>query len=218
MADSALQRKNMVESQVRPSDVTDRRITAAMQDIAREAFVPAEAKALAYMDGAVPVSAHRAMLAPRTFARLMQLANVSAGDAVLVVGALTGYAAAVLARMAKSVVALEADESLASAARSTLSSLGAANVTVVTGALEAGHAAKAPYDVIFVEGSIEIVPEALVSQLGQGGRLVAIERAGQGLGAASVLTKTGSVVSRRVAFEAAAPALPGFALPKGFEF
>lgn len=219
MADSALQRKNMVESQVRPSDVTDRRITAAMQDIAREAFVPGDAKAIAYMDGAVPVSAQRAMLAPRTLARLLQLTNVNADESVLDVGALTGYAAAVLARMSESVVALEVDDALAMAARANFAALGAGNVTVVTGALEAGHAAKAPYDVIFIEGAVETMPEALISQLAQNGRLVAIERSSaQALGSACVLTKTGNVVSRRTAFEAAAPLLPGFAQPKGFAF
>lgn len=218
MADSALQRKNMVESQVRPSDVTDRRITAAMQDIARETFVPSQAdRTLAYIDGALPVGSGRAMTAPRTLARLLQLARVDATSKVLVVGALTGYCAAILARMAAKVVALEADATLAAAARENLAREGAANVEVVQGELPAGYGASAPYDAIVVDGAIDEVPEALAAQLGEGGRLVAIE-AGAGLGQAVVITKTANALSKRAAFEAGAPALPGFARPAGFVF
>jgi protein-L-isoaspartate(D-aspartate) O-methyltransferase len=217
MADSALQRKNMVESQVRPSDVTDRRITAAMQEIARESFVPANAGTLAYMDEALPLGGGRAMMAPRTLARLLQLANVEASDTVLVVGALTGYSAAVLAGMAARVVALESDAGLAKAATENLAKLKASNVEVVSADLAAGYAAKAPYGVILLEGAIDDVPEALIAQLAQNGRLVAIEARGA-LGAAVVVKKTGSALSKRTAFEAGAPRLPGFTRPAGFVF
>lgn len=218
MADSALQRKNMVESQIRPSDITDRRITAAMSDIAREAFLPSGLdKTLAYMDGAISAGAGRTLLAPRTLARLLQLAAVQAQDKVLIAGAATGYSAAILSRMAKAVVALESDVSLAKSARETIKALGLGNVEVAEGPLPAGHAPGAPYDVILVEGALEAVPEALISQLAQGGRLVAIE-AGNGIGHAVVTTKTALAVSSRVAFEAGASLLPGFAQPKGFVF
>lgn len=216
MADSALQRKNMVESQIRPSDITDRRITSAMTDIAREPFLPQGLdKTLAYMDGAIPTGGGRAMLAPRTLAKLLQLADIDAGDKVLVAGAGSGYTAAIAARMAKSVVALESDETLAAIAASVLAEQ--ANVQLVKGELAAGHAAGAPYDVILIEGAVEDVPEALIGQLGQGGRLVAIEQ-GQGMGRAIVLTKSAGAVSKRVAFDAAATLLPGFVRPKGFVF
>ena len=216
MADSALQRKNMVESQIRPSDITDRRITSAMTDIAREPFLPQGLdKTLAYMDGAIPTGGGRAMLAPRTLARLLQLADIDAGDKVLIAGAGTGYATAIAARMSKSVVALESDEALAAIAASALA--GQANVEFVKGELTAGHAAGAPYDVILIEGAVEDVPEALIGQLGQGGRLAAIEQ-GQGMGRAIVLTKSAGAVSKRVAFDAAATLLPGFVRPKGFVF
>ncbi|MGE3516884.1 MAG: protein-L-isoaspartate O-methyltransferase [Hyphomicrobium sp.] len=218
MADSALQRKNMVESQVRPSDVTDRRITAAMQDIARETFVPSKAeRALAYMDGAVPVGGGRAMMAPRTLARLMQLADLEPTSKVLIVGALTGYSAAIASRMAAKVVALEVDASLASAARENLASIGAANVEVVGGGLAAGYADGAPYDAIIVDGAVEDLPEALFAQLAQGGRLVAI-KARQGLGRAVVATKVAHTPSERVAFDASAPLVPGFERPASFIF
>lgn len=218
MADSALQRKNMVESQIRPSDITDRRITAAMSDIAREAFLPPGLdKTLAYMDGAIPAGAGRTLLAPRTLARLLQLTAAGKDDKVLIVGAATGYSTAILARMVKSVVALESDTALAAAARGNLETLAPGNVKVVESALDAGHAAGAPYDVIFIEGAVEDVPEALLSQLAQGGRLVAIEQA-NGIAHAIVTTKTALAVSSRVAFEAGATLLPGFARPKGFVF
>lgn len=216
MADSALQRKNMVESQIRPSDITDRRITSAMSEIAREPFLPQGLdKTLAYMDGAIPLGQDRAMLAPRTLARLLQLAAIEAQDKVMIVGAGSGYSAAIAARMAKSVVAVESGAALLEIARSTLA--GVANVTIAAGDLAAGHGAGAPYDVILIEGAVADVPETLIGQLGQGGRLVAIE-AGAGIGRAIVLTKSAAAVSKRVAFDAAGPMLPGFARAKGFVF
>ena len=216
MADSALQRKNMVESQIRPSDITDRRITSAMSEIAREPFLPQGLdKTLAYMDGAIPLGQDRAMLAPRTLARLLQLAAIEAQDKVMIVGAGSGYSAAIAARMAKSVVAVESNASLLEIAKSTLAGL--PNVTIAAGDLAAGHGAGAPYDVILIEGAVEDVPETLIGQLGQGGRLVAIE-AGAGIGRAIVLTKSAAAVSKRVAFDAAGPMLPGFARAKGFVF
>ncbi|MEQ1714891.1 MAG: protein-L-isoaspartate O-methyltransferase [Hyphomicrobium sp.] len=217
MADSALQRKNMVESQVRPSDVTDRRITAAMQQIARERFVPQGSETLAYMDEALAVGQNRAMMAPRTFARLLQLASVESTDTVLDVGCLTGYSAAIVSGMAKSVVALESDTQMAAAARRNLADLKVGNVEVVSGELAAGYAAKAPYEVILLEGAIDDVPEALLAQLAQNGRLVAIETKGR-LGSAIVVTKSALAASKRTAFEASAPRLPGFAQPAGFVF
>lgn len=216
MADSALQRKNMVESQIRPSDITDRRITSAMSDIAREPFLPQGLdKTLAYMDGAIALAAGRAMLAPRTLAQLLQLAAIDADDKVLIVGAASGYSAAIAARMGKSVTALESDAALTAIAASTLAGHG--NVNAVTGELPAGYAAGAPYDVILIDGAVDEIPEALIGQLGQGGRLVTIE-AGAGIGRAIVLTKSAAAVSKRVAFDAAGPVLPGFARAKGFVF
>lgn len=216
MADSALQRKNMVESQVRPSDITDRRITSAMSEIAREGFMPAGVdKSLAYMDGAIAAGSGRALLAPRTLARLLQLTDISPSDNVLIVGAATGYSAAIAATMGKSVVALESDETLLGDARKSLS--GTANVTFVQGALPAGHAASAPYDVILIEGAVEEIPEPLIQQLAQGGRLVTIETV-RGVGQAVVVTRTQLSVSKRTAFDAGASLLPGFAKAKGFVF
>lgn len=216
MADVSLQRKNMVESQVRPSDITDRRITAGMSDLARERFLPAGVDpSLAYMDGAIPLGAERALMAPRTLARLLQLAAITPTDDVLIAGAATGYSAALVARMARRVVALESDEQLLAIAKTAATASGAQNITFQHGAPAAGHAPAGPYDVILIEGSVEHIPDALVSQLAPGGRLVTILKDGA-LGRATVLTKSGTAVSARTAFEAGAALLPGFAQPRVF--
>jgi len=218
MTDTALQRKNMVESQVRPSDVTDRRITAAMQDLPREDFVPAAVKPLAYMDEPIAVAPGRSLMAPRTFARLLQLADVDASDKVLIVGALTGYSAAVVARFAAQVVALESDAALAAAAKLAL---GAKNATVASGPLTEGWLAAAPFDVIIIEGGFELLPPQLLGQLSPAGRLVGIDVSG-GVGRAVSIETVGAkdnvTTSRRVAFEAAAVCLPGFARSSAFQF
>ena len=196
MSDTALQRKNMVESQVRPSDVTDRRITAAMMAIPREKFVPPQLASLAYIDETLTVAANRAMLAPRLLAKLVQLAEVEASDKALVVGGFCSYAAAIVAQLAANVVALLPDGETASAAAAVLSAIGVDNVETAAGALTAGWSAKAPYDVILVEGGVETVPDALQNQLANGGRFVAI---GVDCG-----------IGRAFLFQASAPLLPGF--------
>jgi protein-L-isoaspartate(D-aspartate) O-methyltransferase len=218
MADLALQRKNMVESQVRPSDVTDRRIMAAMAQLPRERFVPEGLEALAYMDEALPVSAGRAMLSPRTLARLIQLSGPEAGEKVLIAGALTGYTAALVDQLGCNVVALESDAMLAASCETTLKSLSAGNVRVVTGPLTQGYAPGAPYDLIFIEGGVEQVPENLVLQLSPSGRLVMIDVSGP-VGQAVVMQKVAAAtLARRVAFEASGGLLTGFERPKAFVF
>jgi protein-L-isoaspartate(D-aspartate) O-methyltransferase len=221
MANSVLQRTNMVESQVRPSDVTDRRITQAMQLIARELYLPASAAQLAYMDEDLPVAAGRSAMSPRSFARLLQLAEVEAEDNVLIVGCLYGYSAVVIAQMAAKVTALDVDAAAVSAADRALAEAQVKNVAVVRGPLEVGWPANAPYHVIFVEGAVDRLPTELVDQLQTGGRLVAIE-ADAKVGHAVVLQKTVSAgrtsVSKRIAFDASAPRLPGFEIPKAFVF
>ena len=218
MADIALQRKNMVESQVRPSDVTDRRIMAAMTDLARERFVPDVLQALAYMEEDLPLAASRSMLAPRTLARLIQLCEVESRDKVLIAGALTGYSAALLAHLAGPIVALECDAGLAKTAEATLRQLAVATVKIATGPLAQGYAADAPYDVILIEGAIELLPDSLTDQLAPGGRLVAVEIA-NGVGRAIVVRRgTSGGLARRVAFEASAGLLAGFERPKSFVF
>jgi len=216
MTDSRQQRINMVESQVRPSDVTDRRIQRAMLDVPREAFVPEEMRPLAYMDGAVPVTdagpggaARRALLAPRTFAKLVQLAEIEPDAVVLDVGCATGYSVAVLARLAKAVVGVEADAALAARAAANLRALGVANAIIIEGPLQAGAPAHAPFDAILLEGAVADVPQDLIGQLKSGGRLVAIV-AEDSFGRAQVWRRSGKISDRSPAFDAGAPPLPGF--------
>lgn len=213
MTTFAAQRLNMVESQVRPSDVTDRRILRAFAEVERERFVPPEMAALAYMDEAVPLLAghqqapQRLLMPPRTFAKLAQLAAIEASDAVLIVGAGRGYSAAVLSRIARSVTALEADETLASAAKAQLADL--ENVVVATGPLPAGPAGDQPFDVIVVEGTLFERPDALLARLKADGRLVGILVQG-GIGHATRWTRTPTTFAESQAFEASAAVLPGF--------
>lgn len=221
MTDSATQRLNMVESQIRPSDVTDRRILRAMSDVPRELFVPTAVATLAYMDGQVPLqpgmrgSLARTLMAPRTFAKMVQLAAIEAGDRVLVVGAGMGYGTAIIARLAASVTALECDATLAAAAKGALS--GVSNVSVVEGALTAGAAAQQPYQAIVVEGTVWQRPDTLISQLAPGGRLVAVLADGS-VSQATVWRRIGDHTGATSAFEAAATALPGFERSVEFVF
>lgn len=213
MADTALQRKNMVESQVRPSDVTDRRITTAMSSVPREAFVPEQLARLAYSDEALHIGADAVMLPPTVLARLLQLADLNPADTVLVIGGCAGYAAAIVAQIAKSVVALLPDSARAASVASACKSIAADNVTTASGAPSDGWKAQAPYGVIVIEGGVETVPETLKGQLADGGRLVAIKME-RGLGHAFLLQKTGALFVRRDGFQTAAPLLPGFDSPK----
>jgi protein-L-isoaspartate(D-aspartate) O-methyltransferase len=209
MTDAVLQRKNMVESQVRPSDVTDRRITAAMMALPRELFVPANFAALAYMDEALTFAPGRALLAPREFARLVQLAAIEPDDRVLVIGGSGGYGAAVLSRLAARVVSLDADAAATKSAEALLERVGAGNVQAVCGPLNQGWQADAPYNAIVIEGRVGAVPEMLFEQLTGGGRLAVIETDG-GVGRAILYKNVNGTIARRVAFESAAPELPGF--------
>ncbi|AGK57525.1 protein-L-isoaspartate(D-aspartate) O-methyltransferase [Hyphomicrobium denitrificans 1NES1] len=203
----------MVESQIRPSDVTDRRITAAMSAVPREIFLPDRLAKFAYSDEALNVGSGAVMLPPSVLARLVQLADIDAGDTVLVIGGSVGYTAAIVAQIAKAVVALLPDSKAAAAAANACRSTGTDNVTTAAGALAEGWKEQAPYAAIVVEGGVEAIPEALKSQLAQGGRLVAIE-VERGLGHAFLLQKNGELLVRRDAFQAAAPLLPGFESPK----
>ena len=221
MTDTRLQRLNMVESQVRPSDVTDRRILKAMLDVPRERFVPASLVALAYMDEALQVNApgspDRYLLAPRTFAKLVQLAEIGPEAIVLDIGCATGYSTAVLAQLAKRVIAVECDRTLGESAQRALAEQNVTNASVVYGRLNEGAAADAPFDAILLNGAAETIPQALFEQLKDGGRLVAIMKDAQ-LWRAQVWQRVGGVFDARTAFDAGAPLLPGFERPNGFVF
>jgi protein-L-isoaspartate(D-aspartate) O-methyltransferase len=220
MVDFARQRQAMVDGQVRVNDVTDPRIIEAMLELPREQFVPKKYAELCYIDediqireayGAAPA---RYLMEAMVLARLVQALDIQSDERALVVGCATGYSAALLAKLASEVVALEGEDAIASEARRLL---GAPNITVVSGAMNAGWPYAAPYDVILLDGSVEFVPEAITSQLKDGGRLAAV--LGTGRAAKALLhIRSGNVVSARPIFDAAIPPLPGFSRPPQFVF
>ncbi len=209
MADFAQRRITMVDTQVRPSDVTSFRILDAMLSVPRELFVPSEQEDAAYAGVNVLIGRGRVVLAPRTMAKLLQAADIQPDELVLDVGAGLGYSSALAACMAEAVIALEEDAELAREAEGALSEASADNVAVINGALADGASKHGPYDVVLIEGAVQDIPDALVDQLKEGGRIAAIFLEGA-LGTARVGYKDGQGVSWRFAFNATAPVLPGF--------
>jgi protein-L-isoaspartate(D-aspartate) O-methyltransferase len=206
MADFATARRRMVDNQLRTSNITDRRILAAMDEVPRERFVPEGWQALAYADVVHDLGHGRALASPAPFARLVQLAEVDSTDTVLDVGAGTGYSTAVLARLSASVTGLESEPALAGKARELLAGLGVANADMVEGALDGTGLPRHGYDVIVVEGAVTEAPAALFPLLKDGGRLVALVRRG-GPGVAHLYVKSGRDVAARAEFNAALPPL-----------
>jgi protein-L-isoaspartate(D-aspartate) O-methyltransferase len=226
MIDFARRRLTMVETQLRPNEVTDTRLIAAMSALPRERFVPERLRAFAYIDErlevfpAIDAAPARFLLAPMVLARLVQLAAVEPGDTVLDVGCVTGYSTTILARLGREVVGVEPEPELADAARANLRALEIANVEIVEGALARGRPEKGPYDVILLNGSVPGKPESLFGQLREGGRLAAIVSR-QGLGAqgkATLFVKAEGEVSGLPHFDAGASPLPGFSRESSFSF
>lgn len=220
MTDFAQSRRKMVDNQLRTNDVTDHRVLDAMEAVPREKFVPAAKRVIAYIDEDLPVGAGgsgRSLMKPHIFGKLVQMAHIQPDNVVLIVGAGNGYSSAVVSHLAASVVALEEDQDLAQTATSLLVELGVENAVVVDGPLSKGYAAEAPYDVILVDGAVEVLPEALLSQLRDEGRLAVIEGLG-GSGVAKLYKKSGEVVSGRFGFNASAGLLPGMAKAAEFSF
>jgi protein-L-isoaspartate(D-aspartate) O-methyltransferase len=203
MEDFTLARQRMVDNQLRTSNITDRRILGAMNEVARETFVPPSRRSLAYADMTQPLGHGRSLAEPAPFAKLVQLAGIGATDTVLDVGAGTGYGTAVLARLGAQVTALEAVPELAAEARANLASL--PNADVVEGPL--GEAVGGPYDVIVIEGAVDEAPSAFFAALKDGGRLVALVR-GSGPAVAHLYVRSGSDVTTRAEFNTTLPPLP----------
>jgi protein-L-isoaspartate(D-aspartate) O-methyltransferase len=211
-------RARMIVSQLRPNKVMDERVLDAFARIRRELFVPEHLRQVAYIDEDLPLGAGRYLMEPMVAARLLQAARIAPTDTVLVVGAGTGYEAAVTSLLARHVVALEQDAELARRARAALVEHAIASVNVVEGPLREGYRPRAPYDVIVFAGAVAKLPAEIAAQLAEDGRLVAVVRPGETVGRATLATRTGGVLARRVIFDAATPLLPGFAPKPGFVF
>lgn len=208
-------RHAMVASQLRTNNVSDARVVEAMARVPREEFVPADVRALAYRDTGVSLGGGRTQNPPMATGRLLTEAWIAPSDSVLLIGAAGGYTAAVLARLAAKVVAVESDAALMAHAREALADI--ANVALVEGPLDEGHRAGAPYDVIVVDGALEQVPDALVAQMPPGGRMVTglVERGVTRLAAGG---KTATGFGLIDFADADTALLPGFARPKSFSF
>ncbi len=222
-SDYAVQRRKMVDGQLRTTDVSDIAVLDAMSSVAREEFVPGRRKALAYIDEDIEISparkdaAARYLMEPSPFGKLLQLAEIRPGDFILDVGTGTGYSAAILSQLGSSVIGLESDPDLAASATDTLSRLGFDNVAVVEGPLAEGYPSEAPFDVIVIEGAVDEVPGSLLDQLKDGGRLVAVIGQGNAGKATLFLKENGNLASRR-AFNCAIRPLAAFLQVPTFEF
>jgi protein-L-isoaspartate(D-aspartate) O-methyltransferase len=219
--DSAEARRRMVDGQLRPNRVVDPRLIAAMLEIPRERFLPPGLAARAYTDEDVPLPGGRALIEPMVIARLLQMLALRDGDRLLIVGAGAGYAAAVAARCGARVTALEEDPALLAIARRAVPAFASAtDVSLVEGALTAGHAAAAPYDAILIEGEVPEIPDAISGQLAEGGRFATVlAAASRGLSSRAVLgRRVAGAFSLADAFDCATLPLPQFRPAPRFVF
>ena len=223
MIDFATARRMMVDGQLRPNDVTDPRILGAMLGTPRERFLPQAKASLAYLDFVLPIlegpvgRPRRRWLKPMLLGKMIQFVGLSETDSVIDIGCGTGYSSAVIAQLARTVVALEEEATLALAAKENLYGLGITNVSVETGPLSAGYTARAPYDVIFLQGATEVEPQMLFPQMRDGGRLVCVRDRG-GPGTVTLYRRAGGDVSGWPSFDATTSVLPGFAAAPAFVF
>ena len=218
MSSLEIARTHMIESQLRPNKVTDQRLLGAYASIRRELFLPEHLRQVAYIDEDLPLGGGRYLMEPMVAARLLQAAAVERTDMMLVVGAGTGYEAALSSMLARSVVALEEDRELARQARAALVEHAIASVSIVEGPLLQGYRPRAPYDVILFAGAVAEVPAEISAQLAEEGRLLAVVKSEGTIGRATVTIRTGGLLARRVIFDAAISLLPGFSPRAAFVF
>ena len=217
MVDFATARRRMVDNQLRTSNVTDRRILTAMDEVPRERLVPEARQALAYADTVHDLGHGRALASPAPFAKLIQLAEIDHTDTVLDIGAGTGYSTAVLARLAAHVTGLESAPALAAEARALLAELGVDNATIAEGSLDGVGQTRDSFDVIVLEGAVAAEPSGLFPLLKEGGRLVALLRR-NGAGVAHVYVKSHGEVATRAEFNTAMPPLAPAPREESFVF
>lgn len=216
--DYSAARHNMVENQIRVNRVTHQGIINAFGEIPREVFVPDNLATLAYVDEKLMITEGRYLLQPMVLARLLQSAKIRADDVVLEIGCGTGYSTAILASIANTVVAIEEDEALAKQATNNMVELGVDNAAILTSPLAEGYKKQHPYNAIVLSGSVAKVPESILAQLNDGGRLVTVVNKHDSLGKGVLMTKFGGSISTEEIFDAWTPVLPGFELPPSFAF
>ena len=217
MSDYAARRRMMVDTQIRPSDVTKFPIIEAFSSIKREYFVPTESRDTAYVGEHIQIGNHRVILDSRTLAKMLDAVDVTDSELVLDVGSGYGYSAAIIAHLAEAVVALESEDKPFNEMQNALIDHGIDNVIVEQGPLFCGAASHAPYDVIFIQGGVELIPNEILTQLKEGGRIVAIFMQGS-LGSVKIGYKLKNDVSWRFAFNAGAPILDGYKKEMTFTF
>ena len=215
MTDYELRRKIMVDTQIRPSDVTKFPIIDAFLSVPREKFVPDGKREAAYIGENFKIGQSRVILEPRTLAKLLDALDIHNDELVLDIGIGLGYSSAIISLIAEVVIAVEDDSSLASEAEEILSEIGVDNVVVQVSKLEEGAPEHGPYDVVILQGGIEEIPVLILNQLKDGGRIGAIF-VEQGLGTAKIGFKINDKINWRYSFNAAAPVLPGFFKQKDF--
>lgn len=228
MPDYTAARRNMVDGQIRTNKVTLYGLIDALAAVPREDFVPSSLKGVAYRDEDLSLGEGRYLIEPMILARMIQELDPKAGDTALDVGCATGYSSALLAELCDAVIGVDPSEAFADKANAALSDLGYDNATVVVGDMTQGYASEAPYEVILLNGMVDDVPQALLDQLAEGGRLVAVVSDGRssvaaakglsGGGRVKIYVKTDGVAAARTGFDASIPLLPGFEKETGFVF
>jgi len=216
--DFTLARRNMVESQLRTNRVTSPQLLLAMGELPRERFVPASMGTLAYVDDDIPIGNGRFIMNPMVLGRLLEAAVIKPSDVVLVIGCGMGYSAAVIAKLASTVFALERERKLSTKAASELTNLALDNAVVIEGRVDRGYPDQSPYDVILIDGAVAKIPQVIIDQLAEGGRLVTIIDADLPVGRATLMKRRNNIISERTLFEAVVSTLPSFKAKVGFVF
>ena len=218
MTDFPLARRNMVESQLRPNLIADPALLAAVSEIPREAFLPAALRSVAYVDEDVPLGGGRYTMEPLVLCKLLQAAAPKPADVALDVGCNIGYSTALLAKMVGTAIGIDEDGELIKAASASVHGLGIDNAVFMQRAPQSGYAEQGPYNVILINGAIDQVPQTLLDQLAEGGRLAAVIGKGRVAGRGTLFRKLAGAVSSRALFDAGTPSLPGLQHRPSFQF
>lgn len=218
MIDFSVARQNMVAGQLRPNRVHDAALLDVVARLPREVFLPASRRGVAYVDEDVPLGNGRYLMEPLVLCRLIQAAQPKKTDVALDIGCTTGYSTALLAGLVNTVIGIDDDPALIAQAETNLSQLGIDNAALIESKMTDGCPGQAPYDIILMGGQVEEVPPAILAQLAEGGRLLAVFGDGLAMGQARIMYKFGGALSSRPLFDAGTPPLPGFGKPPRFVF